>query len=166
MSAAHVHERHELGRHDDEGSHHVVVLVLEDVAVVHVAAAETLEADDDVDDLVRVDADGVLESELIVVEPMRDPVVGRPADAHGRAGAGGCDPAVGLLDGRRVTVEDLERVEVEVDRMSVAGEVDEPPDLGLVQHREEGGGVLEAGRDRAPARDAFLTVRLRFDERE
>ena len=50
--------------------------------------------------------------------------------------------------------------------MGVAGEVDQPPDLGPVQHREECRGVLEAGRDRAPARDAFLTVRLRFDERE
>ena len=105
----HVHERHELGGHDDEGSHHVVVLVLEDVAVVHVAAAEHLEADDDVDDLVRVDADGVLEAELVVVEAVRDAVVGRVADANGRARAGGCDPVGGLVDGRRVTVEDLER---------------------------------------------------------
>ena len=78
----------------------------------------------------------------------------------------GRDPVLGLLDRRRVPVEDLERVEVEVDRMRVAGEVDEPPDLGSVQHREEGGGVLEARRDRAPARDAFLTVRLRLDERD
>ena len=75
-------------------------------------------------------------------------------------------PSVGLLDGGRVSVEDLERVEVEVDRMGVAGEVDEPPDLGSVEHREERGGVLEAGRDRAPARDAFLAVALRLDERD
>jgi hypothetical protein len=59
-AGVHVHERHQLGGHHHERPHHVVVLVLEDVAVVHVAAAEDLEPDDDVDDLVRVDADGVL----------------------------------------------------------------------------------------------------------
>ena len=41
----HVHERHQLGRHDDEGAHHVVVFVLEDAAVIHVAAAKDLEAE-------------------------------------------------------------------------------------------------------------------------
>ena len=76
---AHVHERHQLGRHDDERSHHVAVFVLEDVAVVHVAPAEDLEADDDVDDLVRIDADGVLQAELVVVERVRDAVLGRVA---------------------------------------------------------------------------------------
>jgi hypothetical protein len=45
-----------------------VVFVLEDVTVVHVAAAEDLEADDDVDDFLRVDADGVLEAAFVVVE--------------------------------------------------------------------------------------------------
>src|SRR4029077_18667006 len=54
MAHVHVHEGHQLGRHDDERSHHVVVFVLEDVAVVHVAPAEDLEADDDVDRLVRI----------------------------------------------------------------------------------------------------------------
>jgi hypothetical protein len=43
----HIHERHQLRRHDDEGAHHVVVFVLEDVAVVHVTPAEDLEADED-----------------------------------------------------------------------------------------------------------------------
>jgi hypothetical protein len=65
-----------------------------------------------------------------------------------------------------VSVEDLERVEMEVDRMGVAGEVDEPPDLGSVQHREEGGRVFEAGSDSAPSCDAFLTVGLRLYERD
>ena len=64
----HVHKRHQLGRHDDERAHHVAVFVLEDVAVVHVAPAEDLEADDDVDHLVRIDADGVFQAELVVVE--------------------------------------------------------------------------------------------------
>ena len=53
VACVHVHERHQLRGHDHEGAHHVVVFVLEDVAVVHVAAAEDLEADKDVDDLVE-----------------------------------------------------------------------------------------------------------------
>jgi hypothetical protein len=81
-----------------EGAHHVVVFVLEDVTVVHVAAAEDLEADDDVDDFLRVDADGVLEAAFVVVEPVWDAVVEVVADAHGGAGADGGDPVVGLLD--------------------------------------------------------------------
>src|SRR6266567_2633640 len=46
------HEGHELLGHDDDGPHHVAVLVFEDVAVVHVAAAVGLEADGELDDLV------------------------------------------------------------------------------------------------------------------
>ena len=52
----------------DEGAHHVAVFVFEDVAVVHVAAAVGGEADGDFDDLVGVDADGVLEAALVVVD--------------------------------------------------------------------------------------------------
>jgi hypothetical protein len=74
VACVHVHERHQLRGHDHEGAHHVVVFVLEDVAVVHVAAAEDLEADEDVDDLVGVDADRVLEAQFVVVESV-DPVV-------------------------------------------------------------------------------------------
>jgi hypothetical protein len=55
--------------------------VLEDVAVVHVAPAKHLEADNDVDDFVRVDADGVLEAPFILVEAVRDAVVRCLADA-------------------------------------------------------------------------------------
>ena len=62
------HERHELRRHRDEGSHHVAILMLQDVAVVHVAAAVGLEADGDLDDLVRVYTDRVLEAALVVVD--------------------------------------------------------------------------------------------------
>ena len=65
-----------------------------------------------------------------------------------------------------MSVEDLERVEVDVDRVGVAGEVDQPPDLRLMERREEGGGVLEASSDRAPASEPLLTVRLRFHERD
>src|SRR4029077_1531672 len=59
------HEGHELGRHHDERPHHVVVFMLEDVAVVHVSPGESVEADEDVDDLVRVHAHSVLEAQLV-----------------------------------------------------------------------------------------------------
>jgi len=52
----------------DDGAHHVAVLVFEDVAVVHVAAAVGLEADGELDDLVGVDADGVLEPSFAGVD--------------------------------------------------------------------------------------------------
>ena len=61
------------------------------------------------------------------------------------------DAVVGDLVADRASREDLERVEVEVDRVRVLGEVDEPPDLVLAEHREEGRGVLEVGGDGAVA---------------
>ena len=72
-----VHERHELAGHRHEGLHHVAILVLEDGAVLHERAREILEPHDDVDDLVRVHADGVLEAELVVIEGVVDPSVWR-----------------------------------------------------------------------------------------
>ena len=110
MAAAHmhVHERHELGGHDDEGAHHVVVFMLEDVTVVHVAAAEDLEADDDIDDFLRVDPNGLLEAALVVVEPVWDAVVEVVADAHRCARAGRADPAFGDLYCGPLSIEDLE----------------------------------------------------------
>ncbi len=56
--------------------------------------------------------------------------------------------------------EDLEGVEVYVHRVGVTGEVDEPPDLGRAQGREEGRRVLEARSDRSPARLVLATVVL------
>jgi hypothetical protein len=50
--------------------------VFEDVAVVHVAAAEGGEADGDFDHLVGVDADGVLEAAFVVVDGVAEIVVG------------------------------------------------------------------------------------------
>ena len=88
------------------------------------------------------------------------------ADAHRCARAGRCDPAVGDLNGGPPSIEHLERVEVDVDRVSVLGEVDEAPDLRSMERREERGGVLEARGDRAPVRDALLTVAVWFDERD
>ena len=124
VARMHVHEGHQARPHDDERSHHVVVFVLEDMAVVHVAPAEDLEADDDVDHLVWIDADGGFEAQLVVVELVRDAVLGSPAEAHGSARASGRDPVRGLLDCRRVSFEDPECVEVDVDRMRVAGEIE------------------------------------------
>src|SRR5438309_11681178 len=51
------HERHQLHRRRHERTHHVAVLVLEDVAVVHVPARVGRELDHDLDQPVRVDPD-------------------------------------------------------------------------------------------------------------
>ena len=62
------HEGHQLRRHRHERPHHVAVLVFEDVAVVHVSAAVGREADGDLDDLLGIDANGVLEPPFVVVD--------------------------------------------------------------------------------------------------
>ena len=54
------HKGHKLRGHGYKGAHHVAVLVLQDVAVVHVPAAIGGKANGDLDDLVGIDADGVL----------------------------------------------------------------------------------------------------------
>jgi hypothetical protein len=47
--------------------------------VIHVAAAVTVEADGDLDDLVGVDADGVLQTALVVVDRVIELVLCRSA---------------------------------------------------------------------------------------
>jgi hypothetical protein len=49
--------------------------VFEDMAVIHVAAAVGGEADGDLDDLVGVNADGVLEAAFVVVDGVAERVV-------------------------------------------------------------------------------------------
>jgi hypothetical protein len=63
-----------------------------------------------------------------------------------------------------LAVVDLEGVEVAVDGVSVFGQVDESPDLGLAEHREEGGGVPEAYGDGPPPRFAGFVVVAPLDE--
>jgi hypothetical protein len=53
-------ERHDLFGHHDERPHHALVLVLEDVAVVHVAAGAAGELSRDRHELVAADRDDVL----------------------------------------------------------------------------------------------------------
>src|SRR6476646_8849800 len=61
--------------------------------------------------------------------------------------------SLGDRDGDRMSREDLEGIQVDVQRMRVARQVDELPDLVVAQHREEGDGVLEVAGDRAVAGD-------------
>src|SRR5215831_21313247 len=104
------HERHELRRHRHEGPHHVAVLVLEDVAVVHVPAAVVREADGDLDDLVGIDPDRVLEPSLVLVDRVVELVLRVALERDGRGKVAFADAAV-----RDVVVDwpprqDLERV--------------------------------------------------------
>src|SRR5262249_33503137 len=118
------HERHELRRHSHEGPHHVAVLVLEDVAVVHVPSAVAREADGDLDDLVGIDADRVLEAALVVVDRVVELVIGVAFEGDGSGELAVADAVRGDGGADRASREDLERVEVQVDRVRVAGEVD------------------------------------------
>jgi hypothetical protein len=111
---------HELRGHRDEGSHHVAVLVFEDVAVVHVAAAEGGEADGDLDDLVGIDADGVLEPAFVFVDRVVEVVLGGALERDGGSEIAVPDAIFRDLVPDRVSRENLERVEVEVDRVGVA----------------------------------------------
>ena len=82
---------------------------------------------------------------------MRDAVVDPLSDVDRRARAGRGDPVFRKRDDRRVPAQHLKAVEVHVDRVGVLGQIDESPDLGFVQHREERRGVLEARRDGPPS---------------
>src|SRR6266542_2596415 len=89
------HEGHELGGHDHDGAHHVAVLVLEDVAVVHVAAGVGGEADGELDELVGVDPHGVLEPSLVGVDDVVELVIGISGQPHGGGHGAVADPARG-----------------------------------------------------------------------
>ncbi len=130
------HERHELGGHGDEGAHHVAVFVFEDVAVVHVAVAVGGEADGDLGDLMGVDADGVLKAAFVVVDGVAGFVV-RLASERDCGGDGAVFDAVfGDLVADGASREDLERVEVDVNGVRVAGEIDQLPDLIPAEDRK------------------------------
>ena len=62
---------HDLFGHHDEGSHHALVLVLEDVAVVDVTAVRSTELPGDPDQLASADPDHVLPALLVGVHRQR-----------------------------------------------------------------------------------------------
>jgi hypothetical protein len=65
-------------------------------------------------------------------------------------------PPSGIFVADRPAGEDLKRVEVEVNRVGVAGQVDQLPDLVLAEHRKERRRVLEVGGDDAVAGDVIV----------
>src|SRR4051794_37183757 len=109
------HKWHELTRHGHERAHHVAVLVLEDVAVVHVPAAVGGEANGDLDDLVGVHADRVLEAAFVVIYGVLELVAGAAAERDGGGEVEVADAVLRDLVRNRPAAEDLERVEVQVD---------------------------------------------------
>src|SRR6266508_360290 len=122
-------------RPDPVGAHHLVVLVLDDVAVPHVQAGE-VELGLDPGDLLRVGDDGVL-------------VAGLPAlRRSGRS--------LGRLE--RLAVDDLELHLVDVDGVGVFGEVVELPDLGGSQRRVLGDRIVPAQVDRVLAGPSGVKV--------
>jgi hypothetical protein len=104
-----------------KGPHHVAVFVLEDVAVVHVPAAVGGEANGDLDELVGIDAHGVLEAAFVVVDRVVELVVRVTLERDRRGEVALADASVRDLVADRPAGQDLERVEVEVDRVAIAG---------------------------------------------
>src|SRR5579862_2263327 len=113
---------------DDVGSHHLVVLVLEHVAVPDVAASIAFELDDDACDREGVNTGNVLPSHL--------------AGSESVGGSGEDDLAGELVDSyiEGPAVEHLEADHVQVDGVGVVGEIDEGPDLGGVEDGSFGDG--------------------------
>src|SRR4029077_12473650 len=95
--------------------------------------------------------DRVLEPALVVVDRVGEVVVRVALERDLRCEVAVLDAAFGDLVPDRAAREDLERVEVEMDRVRIAGEVDELPDLVHAEHREEGRPVLEMRGDGADA---------------
>lgn len=113
---------------DEVGAHHVVGLVLEDVAVPEVFAGVALERNDDARDCVGWALHNVFPTEFV------------------RCGwkeiASGDELFVReiVVDGEALAVEDLEAHHVQMDRVDVFGEVDEGPDFGRVELDDFGHG--------------------------
>src|SRR6185437_14518232 len=108
-------------------------------------------------DLVRVDADRVLEPPFVLVDRMLELVVSVALESDGGGEIALADRALRDLVADRSARQDLERVEMEVDRVRIPGQVDQLPDLVLAEHREKRGRVLEVRGDRAVA-GGLLTV--------
>src|SRR5207237_4092771 len=96
------------------------------------------EADGDLDDLIRVDADGVLEPALVLVDRVVELVVRVALDRDGRGEVSVADAAVGYLVPNRAARQDLERIEMDVDRVGVPGPVDHLSAFVVGHDRKEG----------------------------
>lgn len=103
--------------HDDDGTHHVAVLMLQDVAVIHEASRVGSEAQSDVEYLVGVEPDGVLEPQFVGLELVRHGVGSGRAEVHLGGGVGIGDAAGRNDAGDAKTGEGLELHEVDVERV-------------------------------------------------
>src|SRR5258705_1353915 len=95
---------------------------------------------------------------------MIDAVIDLLADPHHCNCGGVGDAPVRHLYGGWLPADDLKGIEVHVDRMRIAGQVDEAPDLRTAHHGEEIGPVFESSGDRAPATDLFILTSANFDQ--
>jgi hypothetical protein len=94
--------------------------VLEDVAVVHVAPAVCVEANGDLNELVGVHANRVLEPSLVVVDDVIQIIGWAPFELDRGGEVAILDAPLRDLVADRMPSEDLERVEMKMDRVSVS----------------------------------------------
>ena len=119
------------GGNDDEGPHHVVVFMLDDVAVEDVLAGEVLKANEESEHVAGVD-DGCI----------------FPSGLAGGWWAGDADELEAALDEGSVVealaLEDLELNQMEMHGVGVVGGVDETPLLDGVEAGKFGDGLVVA----------------------
>src|SRR5207302_1269842 len=101
-----------------------------------------IETHHQIHDLVWIDSHRVLQAELVLVQGVGDAVVDPAADPNACAGRGVGDAAFRYLDCRALPAQHLKALQVHVNRMRVAGQVDDAPDLRNAEHGEEIGLVL------------------------
>lgn len=91
--------------------------------MVHVAPAVGVEADRDLDELVGVHANRVLEPALVVVDGVIQIIGWVPFELDRGGEVAILDASLGDLVADRMPSEDLERVEMKMDRMGVSGQL-------------------------------------------
>src|SRR3989440_12736058 len=115
----HVHGCHSSRGHHDKGAHHVVVLVFQQVTMVHESACEAIEGGGDRDKLTRVDPHGVFPAHLVRIErpmPLKE-------DRCSRSSRFWIEAALIV----EVCAERLELDEMHMEGMGVSRQVDDTP---------------------------------------
>src|SRR6266849_3759519 len=151
----HIHGCKSSRRHHDKGAHHVVILVLQNVTMVHVAACEAIEGGRYRDHFTGVDTQRVFPAQFVRIErPM-------PLKADGcRRCSRFWMEAVLVVE---VSAQSLELDEMHMEGMGVLRQVEDIPNLCRTIFYEPVDGILKMAGDGVIALSFSLLIRYYYE---
>src|SRR5713226_2092442 len=151
----HVHGCQSSRRHHDKGPHHVVILVLQNMTMIHVAACEAIEGCRYRDHFTRVDTQRIFPAQFVRIDrpmPLK-------ADGFGRCSRFWME-AVLVVE---VSAQSLELDEMHMEGMGVFRQVEDIPNLCRTIFYEPVDGILKMAGDGVIAPSFSLLIRYYYE---